>query len=136
MHDVCMCGLGMWEWAGHSNESAAVRAVETQACRSEAHIVKHQCLTSKGAITTKRQLIQVIGLGKTTLKRPNTLRGISMANSDLLDFVFRELIQVMCLLASVVSLHRFLFRIHNILIIHQNPICLDSRAGMRGLVPL
>lgn len=94
MHDVCMCGMGMWEWAGHSHESAAV-----QACRSEAHIVKHQCLTSKGAITTKRQLIQVIGLRENYTKE--AIPSVSTANSDLLDSVFRELSQVMCLLASV-----------------------------------
>lgn len=102
MHDVCMCGMGMWEWAGHSHESAAVQAVETQACRSEAHIAsqltQHQCLTSKGAITTKRQLIQVIGLEENYTKE--AIPSVSTANSDWLDSVFRELSQAMCLLAS------------------------------------
>lgn len=28
VHDLCMCGTGMWGWAGHSHESAVVQAID------------------------------------------------------------------------------------------------------------
>lgn len=90
VHDVCMCGRGMWGWASHSHESAAVQAVETQTCRSEAHIAKHQYLTSKGAMHTERQLIQVNGCAKT-----------KEAIQVCAPLVFKDLSQEMCLLAKV-----------------------------------
>lgn len=83
---VCVgrvCGSGQ---AAHMNQRL-FRPLR-QTCRSEAHIVKHQCLTSKGAMPTKRKLIQVIGLGEKYTKEAKP--SVSTANSDLLDSVFRE----------------------------------------------
>lgn len=73
-----VCGSGQ---AAHMNQRL-FRPLR-QTCRSEAHIVKHQCLTSKGAMPTKRKLIQVIGLGDKYTKEAKP--SVSTANSDLLN---------------------------------------------------
>lgn len=54
---------------------------QTQTCRSEAHITKHQCLTSKAAMQTERQLIQVNGLGENYTKEAKP--SVSTAHSSL-----------------------------------------------------
>lgn len=96
VHDVCICGMGMWGWAGHLHESAAVLSVETQTCRSEAHIAKHQCLTSKEPCAPRDNTFRLMDWVKTNEAK----QGVSTTHFRF-ACLFRDLNQAMCLLASV-----------------------------------
>ncbi len=84
----------MWGWAGHLHESVAVLSVETQTCRSEAHIAKHQCLTSKEPCTPRDNSFRLMDAVKTNEAK----QGVSTAYSGLHASSGTSIKQRVCLL--------------------------------------